>query len=729
MLVTIAVYWPATRHDFVNYDDDLYVLENTHVTGGLTWANVRWAFGSGHAANWHPVTWLSHMLDCQLFGVKPWGHHFTNILFHAFNAALVFVLFKQFTSALWPSLWVAALFALHPLRVESVAWVAERKDVLSGFFGLLALLFYACYAAKRKAGQGSATQTRPAPASAILRSGGDFALALFFLALGLMSKPMLVTWPFVMLLLDYWPLRRMQNAESRKQNRKKATMGGFPVQGSRFVPLLLEKIPFFALAALACVVTFCVQKAGGTVGSLPLGFRVGNALISCLRYLQKLFWPANLAVFYPLPDRWPFALVLLALGLLLAVSAIFWVKRKPYPFLLVGWLWFVGTLMPTLGLVQVGQQAIADRYTYLPSIGVFLMVIWSACELAGLRHHHRMARFIAGSTALLICTALTRQQLACWQNSETLFQLALKVTDNNYLAHNNLGVALAEKGRIEEAIAYYQEAIRLRPDYAIAHNNLGGALAQKGQLDEAVAQFKEAFRLKPDYAAFYYHLGNALGIGGRIDEAIAPLQEAIRLKPDYAEAHNDLGMALATKGRMDEAIHEFREAINLKRGYADPHSHLGSALNTQGRTDEAILEFQEALRVNPDYAEVHNKLGSALSRKGQADEAILHYREAIRLRPDYAKARCNLGNALAGKGQLDEAIILLQEAIRLQPDYAEAHNDLGLALDLKGETDDAIGHFREALRLRPGDAAARKNLDNALAAKVRSAKQSGPSSP
>jgi tetratricopeptide (TPR) repeat protein len=679
MLVTIAVYWPATHHDFVNYDDDLYLTENAHVTGGLTWENARWAFGSGHAANWHPLTWLSHMLDCQLFGVKPWGHHFTSVLFHAFNAALVFVLLQRLTGALWPSLWVAALFALHPLRVESVAWIAERKDVLSGFFGLLALIFYARYAARRQSAQGSESQARPAPASATRRSSGDFALALFFLALGLMSKPMLVTWPFVMLLLDYWPLNRVPPAGSKQQ-----------------VPalkrLLIEKLPFFALVALACVVTFCVQKSGGTVGTLPIGTRVGNALVSYLRYLQKLFWPANLAVFYPQPDEWPIELVALALGLLVAASAVLWLKRKPYPFLLVGWLWFAGTLVPVIGLVQVGQQAMADRYTYLPSIGVFLLVVWGTCEFAG---RYRMALLIASSTALIICAGLTREQLACWQNSEALFQHALKVTDNNYVAHNNLGAALAAKGQVEEAIAHYQEAIRLRSDDAKFHSNLG----------------------------------NALGIRGRIDEAIAPLQEAVRLKPNYAETHNDLGMALATKGRMDDAIREFQEAIHLKPDFADPHSHLGSALNAQGRTDEAIQEFQQALRLNPDYAEVHNKLGFALSRKGQADEAILHYREAIRLRPNYAKARYNLGNALAGKGQFDEAIILLQEAIRLQPDYAEAHNDLGLVLGVKGQTDDAIGHFQEAVRLRPGDAAARKNLDNARAAKVRSAKQSSPSSP
>ena len=372
---------------------------------------LRWAFRSDYAGNWHPVTWLSHMLDCQLFGLKPWGHHLTNVLLHALNAGLVFALLQLMTGATWRSLLVAALFALHPLRVESVAWVSERKDVLSGFFGLLALIAYARYAQGQKAecrkqnadiaADTQATQWSTSSLSPSL----FYLLSLFFFALGLMSKPMLVTWPFVMLLLDYWPLGRMQNAECRMQNAAatrhatRITQHATRSTLARLLPLLVEKIPFFVLVALASVVTFVVQKRGGAVAageSLPLGARVGNALISYGRYLGKLFWPADLAVFYPHPGQWPLGKVLLAGGLILGISVLVWVQRRRYPYLLMGWLWFFGTLVPVIGLVQVGDQAMADRYTYLPSLGVLILAVWGACELTRGWRYQVMALSVAG---------------------------------------------------------------------------------------------------------------------------------------------------------------------------------------------------------------------------------------------------------------------------------------------------------------------------------------------
>jgi Tfp pilus assembly protein PilF len=531
-LVTMALYWPATGHDFTDLDDGQYVLENTHVTSALTLENARWALGSGYASNWHPVTWLSHMLDCQLFGLKPWGHHLTNVLLHALNAMLVFALLQQMTGARWRSLFVAALFAVHPLRVESVAWVAERKDVLSAFFGLLALLFYARYARQRLA-----LHDQP--------STINYGLALFFFALGLMSKPMLVTWPFVMLLLDYWPLKR--NAERGMRNAELGAGGTGQGRTLPWMKLVWEKAPFFALAAAASVVTFLVQKRGGALGpgeAVPLGARGGNALISYCRYLGKLFWPTDLAVFYPHPGQWPLGKVLLAGGLILGVSVLLFAQRRRSPFLPMGWLWFCGTLVPVIGLVQVGTQAMADRYTYVPVIGLIVAMVWGLEGLAKGGRYQQIALSVGGSVAIVLCLALTRQQLGHWKDSEALSRHALKVTENNYRAHKMVGDALAKKGQTDEAISQLQEALRLKPDYDNAHNSLGSALAMKGQIDEAISQFQETLRLKPDHAGAHYNLGNALAKKGQTDEAISQFREAIRLKPADADLRDNLAKVL-----------------------------------------------------------------------------------------------------------------------------------------------------------------------------------------
>jgi tetratricopeptide (TPR) repeat protein len=702
-LVTIATYWPATRHDFVNYDDNIYVTSNVHVQNGLTLESIKWAFLNPVSANWHPLTMLSHMLDCQLFGLKPWGHHLTNLLLHALNTVLVFVLLRSMTGALWRSLMVAALFGLHPLHVESVAWVAERKDVLSAFFGLLALWTYARFAEESRT-QGD-------------RSKLFYGLTLLFFAFGLMSKAMLVTMPCVLLLLDYWPLQRF-----------KLQGPGFRVQS-----LVLEKIPFFVMAAAVSVVTFVMQRQGGTVKTvenLPLGARVGNALVSFCRYLGKLFWPTDLAVFYPHPGYWPLAEVLLAGVLLAGISALLFMQRRQYPFLLMGWLWFIGTLVPVIGLVQVGEQAMADRYTYIPALGVLILAIWGAYELARRWRYHEIALSVSGSVAIVLCLALTRQQLGYWQDSETLFRHTLKVTENNYIAHNNLGDALFNKGQTGEAISQYQEAIRSKPDYADAHYNLGIALLKKGQTDEAISQYQEAIRLKSDYAETHNNLGIALLKKGQTNEAISQYQEAIRLKSDYAEAHNNLGNALIKKGQTDEAISQYQEAIRLKSDYAEAHYNLGIVLFNKGQVGEAISQYQEAIRSKPDYAEAHYNLGIALLKKGQTDEAISQYQEAIRLKPDYAEAHYNLGNALIKKGQTDEAISQYQEAIRLKSDDADAHNNLGVALFNKGQTDKAISQFQEAIRLKPDYADAQSNLAMALKLKAKSnMRTSGPIKP
>jgi tetratricopeptide (TPR) repeat protein len=578
------------------------------------------------------------MLDCQLFGLQPWGHHLTSVLLHAVNTILVFLLLRRLTGAVWRSLLVAAVFGLHPLHVESVAWVAERKDVLSTFFALLTLWAYARYAQEAGNREPGGKTFNSADARAGIQHPTSNAQwwywsAVLFFALGLMSKPMLVTWPFVMLLLDYWPLGRISEFGVRSselknapqlpgattcrvetERRRERSEGGSTLnsdqsransQLSTIWKLVAEKIPFFALAAVTSIVTFMVQQHGGAmkmVQNLPLGARSGNALISYCRYLGKLFWPADLAVFYPHPGHWPVEQVLLAGGLIAGISVFLFVKRRRYPFLLMGWLWFGGTLVPVIGLVQVGEQTMADRYAYIPSLGVLILAIWGAYELTRRWRYHVIALSVAGSAAIVLCLGLTRQQLGYWKDSETLFRHALEVTGNNYLAHNNLGIALGRKNQTDEAISQFQEAVRLKPDYADAHNNLGVVLNKKGQTDEAIHQYQEAIRLKPDYADACNNLGTALVEKGQTDEAINQYQEAIRLKPDDAEARYNLGTALGMKGQTDEAISQYQEAIRLKPDYAEACYNLGTALGREGQTDEAISQFQEAIRLKPDYA-------------------------------------------------------------------------------------------------------------------------------
>jgi Flp pilus assembly protein TadD len=552
LLLTLAVFWPATRCDFINVDDQAYVTANPHVQAGLTLASVKWAFLNPVSANWHPLTMLSHMLDCQLYGLKPWGHHLTSVLLHALNAMLVFVWLQQLTGARWRSLLVAALFAVHPLRVESVAWVAERKDVLCAFFGLLTLICYSRYAGQFKI-QNSKFKI-------------FYSVALFFFALGLMSKPMLVTLPFVLLLVDYWPLGRIQNSKFKIQNCKW---------------LVLEKIPFFALAVVMSVVTFMIQGKNGvvkTVEDYPPGARIGNLLISYCRYLGKIFWPSDLAVYYPHPGYWPLAQVLLAGGLLAGLTVFCVMRRRHQPYLLMGWLWFLGTLVPVIGLVQVGRQSMADRYSYLPSLGVLMLTVWGVHAAVRRWRYHPVLLAVMGTAAVVGCVATTRQQLEYWKNSGTLLQHTLAVTQDNWFAHKALGAFLLSQGQTDGAIRQFQAALRLNPDDAEACNNLGIAFLDQGQTGRAISQFQNAIRFKPDDAEAHHNLGNVLLGQGQTAGAIREFREAIRLKPDDAEARNNLGIALASTGRLDEAVRQFQAALRLKPEDTEVQTNLTRAL-------------------------------------------------------------------------------------------------------------------------------------------------------
>jgi tetratricopeptide (TPR) repeat protein len=477
-----------------------------------------------------------------------------------------------------------------------------------------------------------------------------------------MCKPTLVTLPFVLLLLDYWPLGRLQlpwfKVQSsmfdarRSDARAPCAPSILDPRPSTLFLLLLEKLPFLALAAASSMITILAHHALGglvSVSRLPLDLRLENALVSYGHYLGKTFWPSRLAVFYPYPAAWPMWEVV-GCGLLLLVSSgLVLATARSRPWRLVGWSWFVGVLVPFIGLVQAGEQAMADRFMYVPALGIFVAMIWGLHGLAEGGRYQQIGLSVAGSAMIVLCLVLTRQQLGHWKDSETLFRHALEVTENNYLAHNNLGIALVGKGQSDEAIRQYQDAIRLKPDYAIAHNNLGNALAKQGQTDEAIRQYQECLRLQPGDAEAHNNLGNTFLKKGRSDEAISQYQDAIRLKPDYAMAHNNLGTALAKQGQTDAAIGQYREALRLKPDYALAHNNLGNTLLKKGQIDEAIPHFQECLRLQPGDAEAHNNLGLALVEKGQLDEAIRQYQEAIRLKPDYALAQNNLARALRMK--------------------------------------------------------------------------------
>jgi len=598
-VVTFLVYWPVLSCGFLNYDDPDYFTTNTHVQTGLTPGNVVWAFGAGDTWNWHPLTWLSLMLDVTFFGKGPTGPHLTNLLFHLANTVLVFVLFWRLTSAYWRSALVAALFALHPLHVESVAWISERKDVLSAFFSLLALLFYASYGKKRP---GIEHRKPDATAESLVLGARppvlDYTLAWLFFVLALMSKPMAVTLPFVMLLLDVWPLGRISG------NVK-------PFQLSTGVRLILEKIPFLVLSAMSCVVTFLVQQKGGAVAQLariPMTARIENALVSYVRYLGKTIWPDPLANPYPYPGHWESGLVLFAALLLAGICvAAVWLGRK-FPFVPAGWFWFFGTLIPVIGLVQVGTQSMADRYTYLPLIGLFVMLAWGLGEVCA-RWRSSQPFVVAVIMLFLVAGALrARDQIGYWQDSGTLFNHTLAVTKDNYVAYNNLGTYLCSQGRIEEGMRCYVRSLQISPNDSDVWYNLGNALTKLNDLDGAVHAYHRALQLAPDHADILNNLGFTLATEGRFTDAVECFEEALRLNPGFFDAHNNLADVLYYQHKYAEAIPHYRKAIRLVPNNPQLYSNLADALVKQGLTAEAVKCYQAALQLKPGDLQIQEKL-------------------------------------------------------------------------------------------------------------------------
>lgn len=597
VIATLAVYWRVMNYPFINFDDYSYILKNHFVQEGLTWEGLLWAFSFKSLTFWHPVVWLSHMLDCHIYGLIPGMHHIVGLIFHILNSMLVFMVLKQMTGALWRSALVAALFALHPINVESVAWVAERKNVLSALFWMLTMLSYISYSKQP--------------------SFYRYITTISLFVLGLMAKPVLVTLPFVFLLLDYWPLQRLRFGQN-KTIKSGVSVSVF--QKSSVFRLILEKIPFLVFSAGSIYISSLAFQHNQLIistESVPMKLRMANALVSYMGYIKKMIQPDNLAIFYPYPDTLPLWQVVGAGLILIGISIFVLWMLKSKPYLAIGWFWYIGTLVPVIGFAQAGLwPAMADRYAYVPLIGLFILISWGAKDIAlTLRYQKILPAVIAG--ILLIFSITTWQQVRYWSSSVALFEHALDVTGvKNYIAHYKLGDALAEESRNAEAISHYYKALRTKSKY---------------------------------WPGIYLNLGVALISVDKINESMDSFSKALQIKPDFAEAHNNMGVAMEKQGNFSEAARHYREALRIKYDYAEAHNNLGVVLAKQGNFSEAIKHYLKALQTSSKYESAHNNLGNALAHQENYQDAIYHYKEALRINPNYIKASYNLEKVYANR--------------------------------------------------------------------------------
>ena len=713
---TLLLFSRAIGCGFLDFDDPDFLTQNPHVQSGLHWQSVREAFTSSDAGNWYPLTRLSHVVAWQIFGADPRGHHALNVFVHALSAVLAFLFFRRLTGAFWTSALSAALFAWHPLRVESVAWIAERKDVLSVFFGLLALWAYAVYAEKSR--DRSAT------------AGCWYGLALVSFAAGLLCKPMLVTLPCVLLLLDVWPLGRIAIATTQATTPRARSHFWIGLRA-----ILLEKIPFLALSAGSCYITFLIQKKDGAIAeAFPLDARLANAAMSVIRYLGKFLWPFDLATPYAHPARWPAFWVISAVTLLLILTGLALSQFRKRPWLVVGWFWFLGMLVPVIGLVQSGLQAMADRYTYLPILGIQVALLWSLRERIPTRGRHWVGGCASG-ILLAVCAVLTWHQIGFWSDSITLFEHTLALSENNSMAQSYLGTSLANaepsgvrhralpafartrprlcrralraRGRVgknqprRRSPPALQEAVRLRPNFPQAHYALGLALLRRDQPAEARAQFQSATEYDPAFAPAQRGLGLVAVKAGKFQEAIRCYENALTLDPRSSDTQRDYARALVAQNRHIEACAHFQAALRLNPSDATLPYELGLSLEATNRENEAAACYAEAVRLDPAFAEAHYNLGVILINRDKIPEAASHFRAAAARHPDFGLAYFGLGIAAVQSNQISEAIAYYQKALAHLPDNAEIHNALGHALFLNDRKADALSHWEQAFKLDP----------------------------
>ncbi len=703
VLCVFGAYGQIFSLGFTNFDDPGYVTQNPQVQGGLTRQGLIWALGTMDQSNWHPLTWISHMLDCGIYGMNPAGHHFTNLLLHLVSTLLLFQLLHEMTGALRRSAGVAAIFALHPLHVESVVWVSERKDVLSALFWMAATLFYVRYVRNRHRGY--------------------YFLMLATFALGLTAKPMLVTLPFVFLLLDYWPLNRWSAAAPEKAVRgghSSARIAARPWHPA--IMILVEKAPMLLLSALSSIVTYTAQRQGGSVMSMrrfPLGDRAANSLISYAGYIRKALWPSDLAVFYPRSGSHNLTDLLLAGGLLACITMIVVRFGRRHPYLASGWLWYLGTLVPVIGLVQVGEQTMADRYTYIPLIGLSIMVVWSAGDISRQLKIGRWA--LAFTAAATICGmgVLTFVQTGYWKNNLTLFKRAIQVTGDNELAYLNYGASLVASGDLDSAAALYRDFMVRNRGVADIYANLGLIAALQNNKVEAVQQFQAALKLEPDHPEAHNGIGVELAALGRLPEAKEHYLAALGLRRQFPEARYNLGNLFYAEGNLEPAMEQFREAIKLRPLYPEANERLALILVGAGKLEEALPFYAAAVRARPDNPDFHYHFGIALLRGHKLTESITQLQEAIRLKPDWPDALNDLAWILAAapdgtERDADEAVALAERAIELRgnPDPV-IFDTLAEAYASKGRFDDAvkIEEKAEALALASGDQALAREIE------------------
>jgi len=655
LLATLALYLPSTQYGFIRFDDPLYVSENTHVQAGLTKAGALWAFSTTKGGSWHPITWLSYMATCQIFGAGPAPQRFFNILLHAASSALVFGLLRRLTGAPWRSALAAAVFALHPLHVESVVWIAERKDVLSTAFFLLSLLAYSKYATAKRASFGGTPKSW-------------YALVLLFLLLGLMSKPTLVTFPFVCLLLDFWPLSRMPDVPRR-------------FRLGPYLPLLREKVPLFFLTFAFSLLVMWSQAREGAMKHPPLSGRLSNAMVSYCRYLGKSLWPQDLCIYYPRPPgSWGLATAIAATIFLAAVCVLAVRGRKRFPFVFTGWFWFLGTLVPVIGLVQIGGQAMADRYMYLPMIGLAIVFAWGPGCLAS---SGLWAKSAATGCGLIVCGAWFLQsqaQIWLWRNPEVLFSHAAAVTKRNPVAHLNLALYYQALGHTNTAERFYRKTLAAMPNSVEAHNNLGRILADRGETKAALTQYEQALHLDPRASAVHHNLGLLLLSSHQTNEAAAQFSQAIALGPESSQPYANLGVIRAQQGRLQEAITLFRNAVKWDPSFAENNFNLALALRRSGHASEGAHYLYAAVRLRPNYGKAHYELGLLLADQKKVSEAEAHLETAVTQGVEVQKALDHLASLALDSGNTQKAIRAYRRLIEAAPNSMSALNDLAWLL-------------------------------------------------
>ncbi len=626
IVLTCIAYSPVLNNDFINFDDDVYVTDNFHIDDGVTLKNIQWAFTAVYAKNWHPLTWLSHMLDIQFFGMNPFGHHLTNLIFHFLNAFLLFIILKKMSGAYWKSLIVMGLFALHPMHVESVAWVSERKDVLSTFFWMLAIWIYTYYIKKPGIKQ--------------------YLSVCVCFTLSLLAKPMAVTFPFVLLLIDHWPLGRCRITSARMQDSEVLQ---YPLH-----ILIFEKLPFFMISAASCGITFYAQNKGGALGSFdlyPLGTRLGNAVVSYTHYIIKMIYPINFAILYPHPGMPDLHFLLISSFFIIFLVGISILTLKRFPWLFTGCFWYLGILFPVIGVVQVGAQGMADRYTYTPMIGIYILVVWSIAPLFyKMKLSQKTISFVSVFLILILIIPLciqTFRQNQYWKDSTSLFQHAINITNNNYIAHNNLANAMMQKGKIKEAVFHYSEALRIKPDYPLALGNIGLALSKLGRRNEALDFYFKALAIEPENENIFTNIGNLFSELGNIEKAIHYYKKAIFYNSETVKAHMNMGNLLMNSGKLDEAMFHYRRVLDINLDHTEmAHNQIGNLLIKIGDVDSAILNYLQALKIKPEYKDAHNNIGVAFARSGNLDKAEYHFKKALEIAPGDSETQKNLSKTI-----------------------------------------------------------------------------------